>query len=63
MGKHFMLWGNRTHEKAVTFAEKYQVTKVYDDFHEMFTDLQVDVIYITTPAQYPYRICQGGAEK
>lgn len=41
--------GNRTHDKAVAFAEKYGVTKVYDDFHEMFTDPLVDVIYITTP--------------
>ena len=49
MGKKLYAVGNRTHEKAVTFAEKYQVTKVYDDFHEMFTDPQVDVIYITTP--------------
>ena len=49
MGKKLYAVGNRTHEKAVTFAEKYQVTKVYDDFHEMFTDSQVDVIYITTP--------------
>lgn len=49
MGKKLYAVGNRTHEKAVTFGEKYQVTKVYDDFHEMFTDPQVDVIYITTP--------------
>ncbi|HAT89569.1 MAG TPA: gfo/Idh/MocA family oxidoreductase [Roseburia sp.] len=49
MGKKLYAVGNRTHEKAVTFAEKYQITKVYDDFHEMFTDPQVDVIYITTP--------------
>lgn len=38
MGKTLYAVGNRTHEKAVTFAEKYQVAKVYDDFHEMFTD-------------------------
>lgn len=49
MGKHLYAVGNRTHEKAVRFAEKYDVPKVYDDFHEMFTDQQVDVIYITTP--------------
>lgn len=49
MGKKLYAVGNRTHEKAVKFAEKYQVKKVYDDFHEMFTDPQVDVIYITTP--------------
>ena len=36
MGKHLYAVGNRTHEKAVAFAEKYRVQKVYDDFHEMF---------------------------
>lgn len=41
--------GNRTHEKAVAFAEKYGIEKVYDDFHDMFTDPDVDAIYITTP--------------
>lgn len=49
MGKQLYGVGNRTHEKAVAFAEKYQVSKVYDDFHEMFRDPAVDVIYITTP--------------
>ena len=49
MGKHLYAVGNRTYEKAVTFAEKYSVTKVYQDFHEMFKDPEVDVIYITTP--------------
>ena len=49
MGKSLYAVGNRTHEKAVAFAEKYHVTKVYDDFHEMFTDPEIDIIYITTP--------------
>ena len=49
MGKHLYAVGNRTYEKAVAFAEKYGVQKVYDDFHEMFHDPDVDVIYITTP--------------
>lgn len=49
MGKHLYAVGNRTHEKAVAFAEKYHVEKVYGDFHEMFHDPDVDVIYITTP--------------
>lgn len=48
-GKNIYAVGNRTHEKAVAFAEKYGIDKVYDDFHEMFTDPAVDVIYITTP--------------
>lgn len=49
MGKHLYAVGNRTHEKAEAFAQKYHVEKVYDDFHEMFHDPDVDVIYITTP--------------
>lgn len=48
-GKKVYAVGNRTHEKAVAFAEKYEIEKVYDDFHEMFHDDEVDVIYITTP--------------
>lgn len=48
-GKEIYAVGNRTYGKAQAFAEKYQVTKVYEDFHEMFSDPQVDVIYITTP--------------
>lgn len=49
MGKHLYAVGNRTHDKAVAFAKKYDVQKVYDDFHEMFHDPEVDVVYITTP--------------
>ena len=48
-GQKIYAVGNRTHEKAVVFAEKYGIEKVYDDPDEMFTDPDVDVIYITTP--------------
>lgn len=48
-GKKIYAVGNRTYEKAVAFAEKYEIEKVYNDFREMFQDEQVDVIYITTP--------------
>nr|WP_269140271.1 Gfo/Idh/MocA family oxidoreductase [Pectinatus sottacetonis] len=48
-GKRIYSIGNRTHSKAVAFAEKYGIEKVYDDFHAMFYDENVDVIYITTP--------------
>lgn len=49
MGKPLYAVGNRTLGKALAFAEKYQVQKVYRDFHEMFWDPLVDIIYITTP--------------
>ena len=40
---------NRTHEKAVSFAQKYNISKVYDQIDEVFTDPDVDIIYISTP--------------
>lgn len=48
-GRRLYAVGNRTHEKAVAFAEKYGIEKVYNDFNDMFTDPDVDIIYITTP--------------
>lgn len=40
---------NRTHEKALKFAEKYGIEKVYDRIEDVFTDKNVDIIYISTP--------------
>lgn len=49
MGRTLDAVGNRTYDKAVAFAEKYNVPKVYTDYNDMFTDPDIDVIYITTP--------------
>ena len=48
-GRHIYAVGNRTREKAVLFAEKCGIQKVYAQYDEMFTDPEVDAIYITTP--------------
>ena len=40
---------NRTQEKAVAFAEKYGVKKVFQNFEEVCADPVVDIIYISTP--------------
>ena len=40
---------NRTYEKAVAFAEKYNVEKVYESIDDLFMDENVDVVYIATP--------------
>ena len=40
---------NRTYEKAVDFAKKYGVLKVYKSMEELYTDENVDIIYISTP--------------
>ncbi len=47
---------NRTYEKAVAFAEKYDVEKVFPTYESVFDDPEVDVVYITTPhnTHYPY---------
>ena len=49
MGRALDAVGNRTYEKAVAFADQYGVKKVYRDYHEMFTDPDIDAIYLTTP--------------
>ena len=49
MGCKLYAVGNRTHSKAVDFADKYGIEKVYDDLNDMFYDDNVDVIYITSP--------------
>ena len=54
MGKSLYAVGNRTYEKAVAFGEKYGVKKVYTSIDEMFTDPNVDIIYITSPHNTHY---------
>ena len=54
MGKTLYAVGNRTHQKAVDFAEKYGVGKVYDQIDDMFEDENVDIIYITSPHNTHY---------
>ena len=41
--------GSRTQEKAAAFAQRYGVKKVYASYHEMFTDPDIDAIYLATP--------------
>lgn len=62
MGKKLYAVGNRTHEKAVEFAAKYGIEKVYDHFEEMFTDPEVDVIYLTTPHNTHYSFMKQALE-
>ena len=48
-GRRLYAVANRTHKKAVAFAEKYGVEKVYDSMEDVFEDENVDIIYISTP--------------
>ena len=61
-GKTLYAVANRTHDKAVAFAEKYNVAKVYDTIDEIFTDKAVDVIYLTTPHNAHYQFMKRALE-
>ena len=54
MGKTLYSVANRTHSKAVDFAGKYGIRKVYDSMDDIFVDDAVDIIYITTPHNTHY---------
>ncbi|MGN0654452.1 MAG: Gfo/Idh/MocA family protein [Oscillospiraceae bacterium] len=62
MGRTLYSVANRTHEKAVQFAEKYNVKKVYDEIDEVFNDPDVDIIYITTPHNTHYKYMKKALE-
>ena len=40
---------NRSYDKALAFANKYGVEKVYDNIDDVYKDKDVDIIYISTP--------------
>ena len=48
-GRTLYAVANRTHQKAVAFAQKYNIEKVYSIIEDVFTDDNVDIIYISTP--------------
>lgn len=49
MGGRVYSVANRTYEKAKAFAKKYGIEKVYEDINDIFTDENVQVVYIATP--------------
>lgn len=62
MGKSIYAVGNRTHEKAVEFAKKYNIQKVYPQIDDMFEDEAVDIIYITSPHNTHYGFMKKALE-
>ena len=62
MGKKLYAVGNRTHSKAVDFAAKYGIEKVYDEIDDMFTDADADIIYITSPHNTHYAFMKKAIE-
>lgn len=48
-GRKLYSVSNRTYAKGVAFAKKYNISKIYDNPEDVFTDENVDIIYISTP--------------
>mgnify|MGYP004530311873 FL=1 len=48
-GRKIYSVANRTHVNAVKFANKHGIEKVYDEIDDVFSDDEVDIIYISTP--------------
>lgn len=62
MGKSLYAVGNRTHQKALDFAKKYNIEKVYDSINDMFLDDNTDIIYITSPHNTHYEFMKKALE-
>lgn len=62
MNKRLYAVANRTHQKALDFAERYDVQKVYDQIDEVFEDEAVDIIYITSPHNTHYEFMKKALE-
>ncbi len=62
MGKPLYAVGNRTYEKAVEFAKRYDIQKVYLQIDDMFEDEAVDIIYITSPHNTHYGFMKKALE-
>ena len=48
-GRHIDGVANRTHEKAVAFANKHGVARAYDTIDDLIAAPNIDVLYLTTP--------------
>lgn len=45
--KPYAVW-NRTYQKAVSYAEKYQIEQVYEQVEDLLMDENVDIVYVAT---------------
>ena len=50
---------NRTRERAVAFAARHGVERVYDSVEELYADPEVDAVYVTTPHNTHIRYLRG----
>lgn len=53
---------SRTMEKAKAFAARHQVPKAYDSLEAMFSDPEIDTVYIASPNSMHYRQAKQALE-
>ena len=58
-GRHLHAVANHTHDKAVAFAQRHGVERVYDSVEDLYADPEVDAVYITTPHNTHIRYLRG----
>lgn len=64
--QHSSLLGvtSRTYAKAIDYAERHGIGRVYNDVSEMLADDQIDIVYIATPpdthCEYSIQAMQAG---
>jgi predicted dehydrogenase len=46
---------SRSEERAIDFANTYQIEKIYSDYGQMLADPEIDIIYIATPHNFHYQ--------
>lgn len=62
-GRKLYSVSNRTYAKGVAFAEKYNISKIYNNPEDVFTDENVDIIYISTPHNTSSLAAQGSGKR
>ena len=62
MGTKMFGVANRTFSKAVDYAEKYGIEKVYERIEDVFEDEAVDIVYVATPHNFHYEYIKKALE-
>lgn len=47
--------GSRTNKSAQLFADNYSIERAYGSYEDLYTDPQIDVIYIATPHNFHFQ--------
>ena len=49
-------------DRANSFAAKYAIPKVYSSYNDLFTDAEVDMVYVATTHNFHFENCKDALE-